>query len=126
VPDLAANFAARRNQFLGKTIVYSAGVTIMSAFPSEDRYLTRDTMLLIHCRQLEKTIESSGPMRSSLPKIEAARAQIQVGNGFEDQNFRRLVQGSDVSIDEMFEKALHNWYMPAADAMKRGLVADLI
>ena len=33
--------------FLGKTLVASAGITIMSAFPKEKRWRTRDAALLI-------------------------------------------------------------------------------
>jgi len=63
--------------FLGKTAVYSAGTTVMAAFPRQDRYLTADAVLMIHCRQLEEKIELSGPIRSSLPKLEAAKRQIE-------------------------------------------------
>jgi ATP-dependent protease ClpP protease subunit len=40
--------------FVGKSAVYSAGTTLMSAFKREDRFLTAEAMLLIHCRQLER------------------------------------------------------------------------
>src|SRR6201987_4096998 len=40
--------------FLGKTLVASAGVTIMAAFPKERRWLTRDTDVLIHRRRMVK------------------------------------------------------------------------
>jgi ATP-dependent protease ClpP protease subunit len=125
--DLArARLKPRRLVFLGKTTVYSAGVTLMSAFPREDRFLSRDAMLLIHCRQLDKTVEIAGPMRSSLPQVRSLCHQIELGLELEEANFRRLIEGSDVSLDELLEKALCNWYVPAADAVKRGLVAGLV
>src|SRR6201997_5382994 len=37
--------------FLGKTLVASAGVTVMAAFPKDKRWLTRDAALLIHGRR---------------------------------------------------------------------------
>jgi ATP-dependent protease ClpP protease subunit len=116
----------RRFLFLGKTQVYSAGVTLMSAFPCVDRYLTRDAVLLIHGRQMEETIEIDGPMRASLAKVEALRQQIEVGLKHEEENFRRLIRGCDITIEELCEKALHNWYLTADEAMKRGLVAGLV
>ena len=116
----------RRLLFLGKTSVYSAGVTLMAAFPREDRHLTTDAMLLIHCRQLDKTMEISGPMRASLAMAEALCHQIESGLALEEANFRRLIEGSDITLDELLEKALYNWYVPAEEAVKRGLVAGLV
>ena len=123
---LARDRLKKRLVFLGKTCVYSAGVTIMSAFPRKDRYLTRDAVLLIHSRQLETTIEVSGPMRASLPQLQAACAQVELGIKLEEDNFRRLIEGSDVALDEICAKAIHNWYVPAEEALKRGLVAQLV
>jgi ATP-dependent protease ClpP protease subunit len=122
----ARSRAAGRFLFLGKTVVYSAGVTIMSAFPREDRWLSRDAMVMIHCRKLEKRIEVSGPMRASLHEIEALRAQILTGLELEEQNFRRLIKGSNVSIEDLCSKALHNWYLTAEEAVERGLVAGIL
>ena len=66
--------------FLGKTVVYSAGTTVMAAFPREDRYLTADAVLMIHCRQMEEKIALSGPIRSSLPQLEAASGKSRSGS----------------------------------------------
>jgi ATP-dependent protease ClpP protease subunit len=116
----------RRILFLGKTQVYSAGTTIMSAFPKEDRFLTRDAVVMVHCRQLDKTIEIAGPIRASLPQIDALKQQIETGLRLEEDNFRRLIKGSGIDLEELFEKALHNWYLTAEEALKRGLVAAII
>jgi ATP-dependent protease ClpP protease subunit len=125
--DLArARLKPRRLVFLGKTIVYSAGVTLMSAFPRADRFLTSDATLLIHCRQLDKTVEISGPMRSSLPQVRSLCHQIELGLEREEANFQRLIEGSDVKMDELLGKALCNWYVPAAEALKLGLIAGVI
>lgn len=125
--DLARQrLANRKLLFLGKTTVYSAGVTIMSAFPRCDRFLSADTMLLIHCRQLEKTLELSGPMRGSRAKVEALLHQIDTGVGLEIDNFRRLIEGSDITMEEITDRALYNWYVPADEALERGLIAGII
>lgn len=116
----------RRFVFLGKTVVYSAGVTLMSAFPAQDRFLTSDAMLLIHCRQLDKTVEIQGPMRASLPELRSLCHQVEVGIEKEEENFRRLIAESRISLDELLEKALYNWYIPAKEAVDLGLVAAVV
>ena len=116
----------RRLIFVGKTVVYSAGCTFLAAFPPEDRYLTADTTLLIHCRQLKQTMELDGPIRSHLPKLEAMIHQLETGIELEEENFARLIKGTDISMDELLEKALYNWYVPAEEAAERKLVADVL
>ena len=112
--------------FLGKTTVYSAGMTVMAAFPREDRYLASDAVLMIHCRQLEEKVELSGPIRSSMPKLEALKAQIELGLELEEAGFRQLIEGSDIGLDELWDKALHDWYLPAEEALRRRLVAAIV
>jgi ATP-dependent protease ClpP protease subunit len=116
----------RRLVFLGKTVVYSAGATMMAAFPPEDRFLTADATLLIHCRQQQETVELSGPIRASLPKLRALCHQMETGIALEEQNFERLIAGSSITMDDLLEKALYNWYVPGEEAVKLGLVAALV
>jgi ATP-dependent protease ClpP protease subunit len=111
--------------FLGKTIVYSAGVTIMSAFPPAERWLSADAMLMIHGRTLDKTLDLSGPMRASLPQVEALRDEMVAGLALEDQGFARLVEGTAIPFGELREKASRSWYLTAAEARRRGLVAGI-
>ena len=111
--------------FLGKSVVYSAGATIMSGFPREDRWFARDTMLMIHCRKLDKTVEISGPIRTSMPQLKALQAQIETGIMLENRNFQRLIEGSDITPEEIFEKALCNWYLGEDEALERGLIAGI-
>jgi hypothetical protein len=125
--DLARErFKPRRFVFLGKSVVYSAGVTMMAGFPREDRFLTSDAMLLIHCRQLEEDLQLSGPIRSSLPKLRSKCHEIETGITLEEEGFKRLIEGSDVTMDELLEKALYNWYVPAEEAAERGLIAGIV
>jgi ATP-dependent protease ClpP protease subunit len=124
--ELARERLGRRFVFLGKTQVHSAGVTIMSAFPRADRYLSRDSTLLIHSRQLEKTVDLSGPMRLSRKRVEALLHDIESGLALEAENFRRLIEGSDVGMDEICERALTNWYLTAEEAQRRRLVDRLL
>jgi ATP-dependent protease ClpP protease subunit len=116
----------RRLVFVGKTAVYSAGCTFMAGFPREDRYLTADAKLLIHCRQSQETLEIDGPIRASIPKLQAKIQEFETGVELEKENFARLIDGSDVPMDELLEKALYNWYVPAEEAVERGLVAGIV
>ena len=116
----------RRLRFLGKSVVYSAGVTFMAGFPREDRFLTEDAMLLIHCRQIKKTLEIDGPIRAQVPRIEALLHQLRTGTDLEVENFERLIAGSDIDIDDLVEKALYNWYLTAEEAAERSLVAGIV
>jgi ATP-dependent protease ClpP protease subunit len=123
---LARRRLGQRIVFVGKTQVYSAGVTLMSGFPKEDRYLSRDTVVMIHCRQLDTKVEVSGAMRASLPKVQSLLEEFETGLRLEEENFRRLIAGSDISLDELLSKAVHDWYLTAEEAHRRGLVAGLL
>lgn len=116
----------RRLVFVGKTVVYSAGCTFMAGFPPEDRYLTADATLLIHCRQITQTVELDGPIRSLIAKLESKLHELETGVDLETENFARLIEGTGVSMDELLEKALYNWYVPAEEAAARGLVAAVL
>lgn len=115
----------RRVVFLGKTAVYSAGVTAMSGFPREDRYLTADATLLIHERQLTKTVELQGSLECCRLQCEAELAEIAIGFRLQCEGFEALIEGSSVGMDELLRKAATTWYVPAAEAVERGLVAAI-
>ena len=123
---LARERMGRRLVFVGKTAVYSAGTSMMGGFPVADRYLTKDTVLLLHCRQLERTMELQGPLESARIKLEQALAEVEIGQRLEREGFAAIVAGSDVGIDEICEKALTAWYVPAEEALERRLVAGLV
>lgn len=113
--------------FLGKTFVYSAGVTVMSAFPVNRRFLTEDTVLLIHERKITKTIELNGALRACKALVDDVLAQLESGQRVEERDFARLVQGSHLSAADLRERVLsRDWYVAAAEALRHGLVAGLI
>ena len=123
---LLREFQGRDILFLGKVAVYSAGATFMSAFPVEHRFLTRDTRLLLHERQITKTINLNGPLRMVVASLQAALNEVETSVAIEEEGFRELVKGSQVSFDELHQKAPSNWYLDAREALDRGLVLDLI
>jgi ATP-dependent Clp protease, protease subunit len=112
--------------FLGVSQVHSAGVNFMAAFPREDRYLTRDAILLIHGRRLERTIELSGPVRGTLAHLRSLTSQVELGIALEEEGFRQLIEGSDIAFEEVVHHSRFNWYLRAEEALERGLVAGLV
>ena len=111
--------------FLGKAAVYSAGVTIMSGFAQSDRWLAEGTMLLIHCRRLDKTVSFEGSLKAVRPKAEAVLAEIDAGLRLQEHDFRHLVEGSRVRLNALIERAEAEWYLSAEEARDNGLTAGV-
>lgn len=116
----------RRTIVFGKSVVYSAGATILAGVPRQDRWLARETTLLIHCRSLNRTLELSGPLAVERPKLEALIAEIDVGLDVEEEGFRQFIAGSEVGLPELLERAQSGWYIDAEEAFRRGLVGGLV
>ena len=123
---LLRDFQNREILFLGKVAVYSAGATFMAAFPVEHRFLTKDTRLLLHERQISKTINLNGPLRMVVASLKAALHEIETSIDIEEEGFRELIEGSSVAFEELHEKAPENWYIGAQEARDLGLVLDVI
>ena len=117
---------ARRIVFLGKTTVYSAGVTFMSFFLKENRYLTRGTRLMVHERRLIKTLNIDGPLSTCRVDVEATLQDIRISIDIQDEGFANLAQGSSLSADDIRQRATSNWYMTALEARQSGLVQDVL
>jgi ATP-dependent protease ClpP protease subunit len=119
-----AGESGRETWFLGKTVVMSAGVTIMSGFPAERRFIDRVCELLIHERRMDKQLHIFGPLRSSIKTAEEMIAQLQSGLRLEDQGFEDLVRDTQIPFEELRERVSEtNWYISADEALKLGLVA---
>lgn len=112
--------------FFGKAVVYSAGITVMSAFPREHRWLARGTSLLIHSRSISLTLNLDGPLGTERRKLEVALAQVDEGLRLQAEGFADLIAGSDVSVEELEQKAARNWYLDAEAALARGLIAGVV
>jgi len=116
----------RNPQFFGKTTVFSAGATIMAGFRQEDRWMDRHGVLMVHCRKLTKTLELSNFLKAERPRVEALLAEIDLGLKVQTWGFEELIAGSDVTLDELEEKAQENWYLTAEQALQRGLIAGVV
>lgn len=134
-PEIARAMAAdvrliaetgRTLYFLGKAAVYSAGATFMAGFPIDCRFMTEGTSLLLHERQITRTINLSGPLRSCTAQLKAALNEIEHSITIEEDGFRAIVDGSEVEFEELRKKAPDNWYITCEEAAERGLIAGVI
>jgi ATP-dependent protease ClpP protease subunit len=123
---LLTEYTGREALFLGKVAVYSAGATFMASFPADKRFLTRGTRIMIHERQMTKTVNVSGPLRACVASLKATLHEIEQSIDIEEEGFRAIIAGSKVSFDEVRERAPANWYICAEDARELGLVLDVI
>ena len=123
---LLREYTGRETLFLGKVAVYSAGATFMSAFPADKRFLTHGTRLMIHERIMNSTVQLSGPLNTLAPVLLAKLNEIQDSIRIQDEGFAALVDGSQVSLEELKAKAPSNWYIEAEEARSLGLVLDII
>lgn len=119
-------YAGRDFLFLGKVAVYSAGATLMSYFPRENRFLTRGTRIMVHERIITRTISLEGPLRSCIATLKAALHEIEHSVRIEDEGFQALVEESDIAFETLRERAPENWYIEAEEARDLGLVLDVI
>lgn len=117
---------ARRFVFLGKAAIYSAGTTFMSFFARENRYLTRGTRLMIHERLLTKTLQISGPLTTCVATVKATLHEIEASIAIQNEGFENLVRGSQVTMDDVLQRAPENWYIEANEALELGLVQAVL
>lgn len=117
----------REIYFLGKTYVFSAGVTIMASIPLSRRFLTKDTELLIHERKMTKQIALDGSLRSCRAKINDVLAEIESGQRLQMEGFAKLVEGSQLTAEEVEKNVLEkDWYLTAEQALELRLVAGVL
>ena len=116
----------RRFVFLGKTVVYSAGATLMGFFAPENRFLTRGTRLMIHERKMDKTLAISGPLTTCVATVKAMLHELEHSILIQREGFRNLIIGSSVTLEELEQRAPANWYIEAAQAVELGLVKAVI
>ena len=113
--------------FLGKTAVYGAGVLFMAAFPVSHRYLTRATKVLVTENKRAQPIQlSGGSLRSVASQLEHVQREIQREIEQEDQDYRAISEGSNVSVQELREKAPNEWFITASEAKAMGLIAEVV
>lgn len=123
---LARDYSPREFYFLGMTIVYSAGITILSGFPAQRRYLGKATTLLIHERKLTIDHMTQSPLKAAQKVAAANTREIEHGIDLELQGFKDLVAGSSLPLEEIQQHASTNLYLSAEEALARGLIAGIV
>ncbi|MES2338907.1 MAG: ATP-dependent Clp protease proteolytic subunit [Pseudomonadota bacterium] len=123
---LIREYTGRETLFLGKVAVYSAGATFMSAFPTDCRFLTRGTRLMLHERQMQSSVALSGPLTTLPAVLKAKLHEIEQSIAIQEEGFAAIVRGSRVTLDDLKAKAPSNWYIEAEEARDMGLVLDII
>jgi ATP-dependent protease ClpP protease subunit len=118
--------SGRRACCVGKTNVYSAGITILAAFPKECRFLTDDAVLLIHERRLEQSVQLTGPIKSCLQIVREQLSMLETAEMLETEGFREFVEGSNMTLEQLLEEAKKSFYVTAEQALKLGLVAEIL
>ena len=98
---------ARDVYFLGKSFMCSAGVTIMSGFPFNRRFITADTLLLIQEHKLKKSVEFNGAPRGCLSLANNLIAQIESAKMLERHGFVQLVKGAKLTVDDVWMHVLN-------------------
>ncbi len=116
----------RRFVFLGKAVIYSAGVTFMSFFARPNRYLARGTRLMIHERKLSKSLVIDGPLTTCIAVVRATLNEIECSIAMQNEGFQNLILGSNVTLDEVMRKAPSNWYLEAQEAKALGLIEAVL
>lgn len=116
----------RRLVFLGKTAVYSAGVTFMGFFAAENRYLTRGTRLMIHERLITRNVHLEGPLSTCIAPLKAALNEIETSIAIQNEGFANLVMGSRIAMEDLLRRAPENWYLEANEAAEVGLVTAVL
>jgi ATP-dependent protease ClpP protease subunit len=115
-----------RYVFLGKAAIYSAGTTFMSFFAKENRYLSRGTRLMIHERKMNKTLKIEGPLTTCIAAVEATLNEIKSSIVIQNEGFENLVRGTEVTMNDVLERAPSNWYLEAQEALSLGLVSGVV
>lgn len=123
---LAREYYDKDPIFLGKTFVYSAGMIILAAFPKNKRYITKHTTLLTHERRIEEDVKFLGPLVANIQVAKEILADFENGKRIQNHNFAQLIEGSNISLEEILRRAETGWYLTAEEALERELVEALL
>lgn len=118
--------SGRKACCVGKTKVYSAGVTIFAAFPKECRFLADDAVLLVHERRINDNIVLKGPLKSCIQIVKEQLAMLETAKRLEMEGFEELVGGSSLTTEELYDRATENCYIHAEEALRDGLIVKIL
>jgi hypothetical protein len=81
---------------------------------------------LIHGRRMTRDLHLEGPLGSCRRVLEEMIADIDHGLRLEELGFAKLIEGSQVTLEEITRRAYGGWYLMASDALEMGLVSGLV
>lgn len=81
---------------------------------------------MIHERRLVKDVKLNGPIRGCLQIVREQLAMLETAEKLEEEGFKQLVDGSQMSLEQLRERAMNSFYMMAEEAQQLGLVADIV
>lgn len=113
--------------FFGKSFVYSAGISILGAFPRHRRFVSSDCELLVHERKLQTHVRLDGSLKACATQIKNTLAEIESGQRLELDGFEAFVEGSSITVTDLQDHVCErDWYLPAHEALRLGLVAGIV
>jgi len=74
----------------------------MAAFPRKHRFLTRDAVLLVHERRIQKTLDLNGPIRANIQIVREMLGQLETAQRIERDGFAELAHGSRIGADGLY------------------------
>ena len=80
----------------------------------------------MHERRLQDSVQLDGPIKSNLQIIRENLALLETAKKMEMEGFRELVEGSQISVEELYERAKENCYLSAQEALEIGLVERVL
>jgi hypothetical protein len=58
--------------------------------------------------------------------VKATLHEIEASVAIQNEGFENLVRGSQVTMDEVLERAPFNWYIEAQEALRLGLISAVL
>jgi hypothetical protein len=81
---------------------------------------------MIHERKLNKTLKVDGPLTACVSTVQATLHEIQASIAIQNEGFENLIRGSNITMDEVLQRAPFNWYIEAQEALSLGLIRAVL
>ena len=81
---------------------------------------------MVHERKLNKTLNIDGPLTTCVATVKATLNEIQASITIQNEGFENLIRGSNVTMGQVLERALVNWYIEAQEALLLGLIRAVL
>jgi hypothetical protein len=81
---------------------------------------------MIHERKLNKTLKIDGPLTACVATVQGTLHEIQASIAIQNEGFENLIRGSNITMDEVLQRAPFNWYIEAQEALSLGLIRAIL